>query len=102
MPSQDANKARRRAVLGRVCQYCYRDDSEVTWSNRKDVCTSCDRTRPRVGSADQNRPSVEAIAKLYESNGKLERFHSKAADLDDSGLLRSEEKDQLSPSRLEG
>ena len=88
MALSESDKARRHAQIGRVCILCSRSDSQITWSNRPDMCCSCERTRPRGASFGpaKDKPPVETLEKLYEQNGKLARFHSKEADLDESEL----------------
>ena len=89
MVLSESDKARRHAEIGRVCILCNRDDSQITWSNRPDMCCSCERTRPRgvsLGPA-KDKPPVEVLEQLYEQNGKLARFHTKEADLNESELV---------------
>jgi hypothetical protein len=88
----DSYKTRRKAVLGRVCEICGRTDSELSWSNRKDMCSSCDRLPPREKKlAKKGKPSPEEVHQKYLANGKFKQFRDEE-DQDDSGLREEPQK----------
>lgn len=42
-------KRRRTSVRGRTCRSCGRTDAQMAWSERRDMCASCETTGGRVG-----------------------------------------------------